>query len=80
MNERIIKVSAIVVFACFYHRMNFASKELFVFTPTIRQTTFSFLRRNGRVVPKVRAASIEISCNPKESSPVNTAGGVARLI
>ena len=45
---------------------------------TVHQAKFSPLRKNGVVVLKVRAVSIEISGSPKEPNLVNTADGVGR--
>ena len=48
--------------------------------PIIRQDKFPLLHKNGGVVPKSRAASIEISGSPMEASLVNMIGRVERLI
>ena len=40
--------------------------------PAVHQPAFSLFRKNGRVVPKICAASIVMSGISKEPSPVNT--------
>ena len=78
----IIKVLTIVsydFFPPFCQRMDSAQKSVHFLRPTIHQAKFP-LRKNGSVVLKVRAASIEINGIPKGPSPINTSGGVGRPI
>ena len=83
MNEFIIKGLAIVSYDFF----NFLSKKKFCnqgtvhfVRPITHWSKFSLPCKNGGVVLKVRAASIEISGSPMEASLVNMIGRVERLI